>query len=156
MLSDTHIPNAAVDMPAKVYVALEGVDLILHAGDMATPEALEKIEGIAKVKAVRGNMDRFPTLKELPIKSVVEIGGVRIGLIHGYGPPHDLADRIGHEFEDVDAIVFGHTHRPMNEVRNGVLYFNPGSPTDKIFSASNTFGILTIKNKKLTGEIVII
>jgi len=77
-------------------------------------------------------------------------------LIHGSGHPNKLIDFTGEVFknEKVDVIVFGHSHTPINERRAGVLYFNPGSPTDKIFSPYNSYGILEIIDSKIEGKII--
>jgi hypothetical protein len=77
-------------------------------------------------------------------------------LVHGWGHPNKLIDLVGDTFRDnkLDAIVFGHAHYPTNQVKSGVLYFNPGSPTDKIFSPFNSYGLLEIKDGKIEGEII--
>ncbi|MDP2912943.1 MAG: metallophosphoesterase family protein [Candidatus Omnitrophota bacterium] len=154
VLSDTHIPRVAADLPEKIYEAIAGVDMILHAGDFVEKELLDKLAVLKGIKAVYGNMDG-PNLKgRLNDKEVVEVEGFRIGLIHGYGAPRDLPDTVGREFADVDAIVFGHSHSPMNEVRGGILLFNPGSPTDKIFAKTNSYGILEVSDKGILGRII--
>ena len=108
-----------------------------------------------KTIAVHGNMDSFELKKELPEKTIVEIGKFRIGLTHGSGAPAKIFEYVNNVFENekLDAIVFGHTHRPINEVRDGVLYINPGSLTDKVFSDFNSYGILEIA-EKIKGTIV--
>ncbi|NIY15820.1 MAG: hypothetical protein GWM98_13445, partial [Nitrospinaceae bacterium] len=81
--------------------------------------------------AVRGNMDPF--VQGVPVKRVIEFAGHRIGLIHGWGPPEGLENRLLKEFcgENLDALVYGHSHYPANHECNGMLFFNPGSVTDK-------------------------
>ena len=153
VLSDTHIPKNALNLPKEVYKAFEKVDLILHAGDFVEIEFFNKLNTIAPVRAVAGNMDS-PELREmLPEKDVVEIDGFKIGLIHGYGPRTKVLDLIKKEFGRVDAIVFGHTHFPINETENGVLFLNPGSPTDKIFALYNSYGIIEVGDS-LKGSII--
>lgn len=153
VLSDTHIPRTAAWLPKKVCDGIRGVDLILHAGDLTEKSVLERLSRIAPTKAVFGNMDERALRESLPEKLIVDAGPFKIGLMHGFGPPVGLIERIGGEFKDVDAIVFGHSHSPVNEVRDGVLFFNPGSPTDRIFARYNSYGILEIKDH-IKGEIV--
>ena len=130
-----------------------GVNRILHAGDLIDLEILNLIEGFAPVDAVQGNMDISPVKNHLPIKKVLTIEGKKIGLIHGWGAPTGIVERIRPEFDNVDAIIFGHTHTPMNEVIEGVLFFNPGSPTDQRFAPFNSMGILEI-GSEIKGTII--
>jgi hypothetical protein len=148
VISDTHIPDRARDISEQLYGDLDKCDLILHAGDLVSMEFLEKLKKIKKVIAVSGNMDYPEVLKALPKKQVIECGKFRIGLIHGYGHPVKMLDNLHRDFDqEIDLLVFGHSHQPMNEVRDGILYFNPGSPTDKLFSIYNSYGIIEIDEK---------
>lgn len=154
VISDTHIPRACPGLPAKVIKAFEGVDLILHAGDLVEVKVLRDLERIAKTTAVYGNMDEPDLRNSLPEKEIIKIGGFVIGLVHGYGTAPNIANYVKNQFtEKVDVIVFGHSHTPLNEIKNGILFFNPGSPTDKIFAKYNSCGILTVTNK-IKGEII--
>lgn len=153
VLSDTHIPKTANELPKAVYDGLKGVDLILHAGDLVQLEVLEDLKKIAPTEAVCGNMDSWKTQNALPKKKVINVSKFKIGLIHGWGRSNAIIDLISKEFTDVDAIVFGHTHNPMNEKKENILYFNPGSPTDKIFAPYNSYGMLEV-NETVTGRII--
>ena len=153
VLSDTHIPVAAPALPPDLLRALEGADLILHAGDVLEQSVLDELGAIAKVEAVRGNMDRPDVQQGLPVKKVVEAQGKRIGLIHGGGPPWGLGSRVLREFQDVDIIVFGHSHHPLSEQRDKVLLFNPGSPTDGRFAPYKSYGVIEI-TETVRAEIV--
>lgn len=154
VISDTHIPNAAQRLPGEIYKAFKDVDLILHAGDLVEISVLDELKKLADVEAVHGNMDTAEVLKLLPLKKVIKAGEFTIGLTHGYGPPFNLINKVKKEFSrNIDAIVYGHSHSPVNEVRDGVLFFNPGSPTDKIFARYNSYGMLTIDNE-IKGEII--
>ena len=154
VLSDTHIRRVGRSLPAQIYESFKDVDMILHAGDLVEIEALRDLEKIAKTTAVYGNMDDPEVRKLLREKEIIKIGAFTIGLIHGYGSAANIIDRIKNEFkEKVDAIVFGHSHAPVNETRNGILFFNPGSPTDRVFAKCNSFGILTV-NGGIKGEII--
>ena len=154
VLSDTHIPIAAQDLPGEIYKAIESVDMIFHAGDFIDEDVFEKLKSMKEVRAVRGNMDSKKLAMVLEAKKIINIGKFRIGLIHGYGAPSEIMPTVRREFDKVDAIVFGHSHAAMNVKKDGVLYFNPGSPTDKIFASKNSYGILEITDKKVEGTIV--
>lgn len=153
VLSDTHIPKAALALPEIIYEKFRGVDLILHAGDLIEIGVLEKLRAAAPVRAVCGNMDMHEVRAELPEKDIVEVEGFRIGLVHGYGPPGNIIDTVSKEFKNVDVIVFGHSHSPISQKIKKTLFFNPGSPTDKIFAPYNSFGMLEV-GEEITGRII--
>ena len=154
VISDTHIPRAANDLPEKLYEAIGRADLVVHAGDFVDLEVLEKLKKIKDTVGVFGNMDPREVRNVLKSKEVVTAGKFKIGLIHGYGAPAELINTVHGEFGKIDAIVFGHSHTPINIVEDGILFFNPGSPTDKVFSPYNSYGILNVTDKGIKGEIV--
>lgn len=155
VISDTHIPRVAKDMPKVIYEEFEDVDLILHAGDFVEADFLKKLRDFKRTIAVYGNLDSRELTNLLKAKEIIEVEKIRIGLIHGWGTPEGLAERVNTEFEEekIDCIVFGHSHRPFNETKNGILFFNPGSPTDKIFAPYNSYGLLEITDK-IKGKII--
>lgn len=142
VVSDTHLFGTPV--PEHVMDALGGSDLILHAGDILEMAVIEQLSTIAETFAVRGNMDHGEVLGVLPARRVLDVMGFRIGLTHGHGPPSGITWKVAAEFGHVDCIVFGHTHEPLIKERDGVLFFNPGSPTDRMFAKRNTLGFLEI------------
>jgi len=154
VLSDTHIPRVAQDLPKKIYEEISASDMVLHAGDFVDIEVLDKLKSLKKTHAVYGNMDSPELRRSLKAKEVIQAGKFKIGLIHGYGAPKDLVDTVKGEFSNVDAIVFGHSHAAMNMVKDGILFFNPGSPTDTVFTTANSYGILEVTDKKIEGTIV--
>lgn len=154
VLSDTHMPRTASDLPRGVYEEIVKSDMIIHAGDFVEIEILKKIRELKPVKAVCGNMDSQAIRNELKAKEIIEAGKFKIGLIHGYGAPAGLVDTVASEFTGVDAVVFGHTHSPVNMLKDGVLFFNPGSPTDTVFAKVNSFGILEITDDGINGKII--
>jgi len=158
VISDTHVTSAGGGLPAEVPLRLqaEGVALILHAGDLVHPRVLDLLGEIAEVRAVAGNMDPPVLRASLPSKRVETVDGVRIGIIHGSGPPTRLGERLLAAFdgEEIDALVFGHAHEPRNEICRGVLLFNPGSAAGTRGGGCGTFGILTVESGEITGEIV--
>ncbi|MBN2539320.1 MAG: metallophosphoesterase family protein [Deltaproteobacteria bacterium] len=152
IISDTHlnIPDNRLEKIVDDY--FHDVDLILHAGDMVEREVLDVFRG-KKVYAVSGNMDPDSVREVFPEKRILVIEGRRIGLIHGWGSPFGLEEKVMREFDDVECVVYGHTHRAMNDVRDGILLFNPGSPTDQRFAKHNSVGILDI-GKEIVGTII--
>ena len=154
VISDTHLPVRAKKLPNNLTNQLKDVDLILHAGDFQDTNALMQIRDLGQVKAVHGNMDTLELKKELPKKDVLEIEGFTIGITHGSGPPDGLEQRVKEEFSYVDIIIYGHSHRPKNEVIDGILFFNPGSPTDNVFAPFNSFGTIKIEEGTIEGNII--
>jgi uncharacterized protein len=154
ILSDTHLTK--VDEVFKEFIKqhFTGVDAIIHAGDMVDA-SVAKFLSTWEFIAVSGNMDGTAVRDEFPTKRIEEISGKRIGIIHGWGHPGGITERIIDEFrnDEVDCIVFGHTHAPYNEIVNGILMFNPGAPLDKRFSKNNTIGYLNITAQGCMGEI---
>jgi len=145
VVSDTHLTSFA-QVPDRILLALAEVDLIIHAGDFVTRDVLDGLKRLGEVKAVRGNMDSEELKRILPEKELLLIAGKRIGITHGSGSPYGIDDRVGRMFEDVDVIVFGHSHQSQNEIKKGILFFNPGQ-------ARNSFGILTV-GEQIRGEII--
>lgn len=156
VISDTHLPSRSPFLPPIILEKLQGVQMILHAGDWEEFFFLPELERIAKVYGVCGNMDSLEVKKKLPIKRVIDVENVKIGLIHGSGAPFGIKERIREEFIDerVNVIVFGHTHRALMEWDENILFFNPGSPTDKIFTSKNSIGVLYVDKDKVWGEII--
>ncbi|MBL7155731.1 MAG: metallophosphoesterase family protein [Candidatus Omnitrophica bacterium] len=153
VVSDTHIPKTAPDMPEAVYEEFKNVDMILHAGDFVVIGLLEKLRALAPTRGVCGNMDTDEIRNVLPVKDIIKVDGFKIGLMHGYGSPTKLTSVLKDEFNKVDVIVFGHSHAPYNEKIKNTLFFNPGTPTDRIFAPYNTFGILEVGDE-VKGRII--
>ncbi len=154
VISDTHIPGNCETIPDKIKEYFKGVDMIIHAGDITELCVLDELALIApRVEAVRGNMDLHPPSNKLPLKKIIIAEKFKIGVIHGSGAPKNLMKRVANEFKNVDVIIFGHSHIPVNEVSNGVLFFNPGSATDTVTAMERTIGILEINNE-IKGQII--
>jgi putative phosphoesterase len=142
VVSDTHMPSRAREIPAALADQLRAVDLILHAGDLTTMAALESLRSIAPVEAVSGNVDEAAVRQVLPKTRTIQAGRFRIGLVHGDGPSTTI-DNARRAFSDVDCIVFGHSHTPTVETHRGILMVNPGSPTDPRREPRPSFAIIT-------------
>lgn len=155
VLSDTHLPMMARDIPKAIYEEIERSDLILHAGDFTEIGFLKKLRKLKNTVGVYGNMDSKELTSALKAKEIIEAGKFRIGLIHGWGAPEGLTDRISEEFkgDKVDCVVFGHSHHPANGTIKKMLFLNPGSPTDKVFAPYNSYGIIEV-NDRITAKIV--
>jgi hypothetical protein len=146
ILSDTHVPDGDIDLNERLVDDLKHADLIVHAGDFTSLEFYKKLKNInPNIKAVLGNMDAQGLAPILKQTEVFEIGKIKIGLMHGFGKPEFLLDNVKKTFDDsFDLIIYGHAHNAFNEKIGKTIYFNPGSPTDKIFSSSNSYGIIDI------------
>lgn len=144
VISDTHGL-----LRVEALAALAGSDAIIHAGDVGDPEILTDLERIAPVTAVRGNIDIAPWAKALPQTNVLGIGGVSIYVLHNVNEL-DL-DPAAAGF---DAVIFGHSHRPVIEQRKGVIFFNPGSAGPRRFSLPISIGKLVVRDGKLEPELV--
>lgn len=145
LLSDTHLMGSLI--PEHVMEMLGGVDLILHAGDILDMAVIHQLESVAETLAVKGNMDHGDAARVLPEKRLIEAEGFKIGLTHGYGPPSNMTRKVLARFDEVDCIVFGHTHSPLVKEKGGVLFVNPGSPTDRMFADRNTIGFLDVGDR---------
>lgn len=152
VISDTHLDDYDEKMRRRIEQHFRDVDMILHAGDMVDLRVL-KIFGDKDVKAVCGNMDNDAIQRKYPEHLLFEINGFKFLLIHGWGSPWGLEEKISAKFKNVDCVIYGHTHRPANHVENNILFFNPGSAADRFFNSSQTIGILEI-DKDITGRII--
>lgn len=156
VISDTHVPRQAQSLPKPLLDELAKTAFIIHAGDFETEDALKELQRINRVVAVSGNMDSKEIKNQLRHKEIINVDHFRIGIIHGWGDPHKLVKVVMDEFktEKLDCIVFGHSHQAYNEVINGILLFNPGSPTDTVFAHYRSYGILETSPEGIRGEII--
>ena len=148
VLADTHMHSFG-DIPQKIIDSFSTVDFIIHAGDFTTKGVLNGLKQLGEVKAVRGNMDSAEIKSMLPVREIIEVGNKKIGITHGSGSPWWIERRVRKIFdqEQVDIIVYGHSHQSQNKVIEGILFFNPGK-------ATSSFGILTIEGDEVKGEII--
>jgi len=150
VISDTHIPINAKDIPRKILEEFKNADMIIHAGDLVDLSVLDKLNRVCKnIKAVRGNMDSPAVRNKLPEKELITVKNFRIGVMHGWGPPDKLIGMMSEAFkkDKVSLIIFGHSHQALNVKKDDIIYFNPGSPTDNVFAPYNSFGIIEIDDK---------
>lgn len=152
VVSDTHLYSRTTALPAALVRGLQGVDLILHAGDWIDESIVSLFEAIAPVDGVAGNNDGMEIIRRFGKRKVLALGGFQIGLVHGDGG-RSTPDTAYQAFCDakgqpsVDAVLFGHSHIPFLERRGGTLLFNPGSATDKRRQPQYSYGILELSDR---------
>lgn len=134
---------------------LRAADLVLHAGDFVSTGFLEELRGLGPpVEGVSGNMDE-PALKAaLPKQQVVEVGGLRIAMVHDAGPRVGREARLAARFEDCEAVVYGHTHVPQVERFQHLWVLNPGSPTDRRKQPVHSMIVLQLRGRRITPELL--
>lgn len=143
VISDTHGL-----LRAEAIAALRGCDLIVHAGDVGSPDVLDRLGELAPVRAVRGNIDTQSWARRLPETEVVEAGALLLWVLHDIAAL-DLDPAAG-----LAAVIFGHSHKPSIEMRSGALYFNPGSAGPRRFKLPVTVGRLRVATGSIRPEIV--
>jgi putative phosphoesterase len=174
VIADTHIPDRVGALHPDILPTFKerGVELIIHAGDISSPDVIRQLEQVALVQAVMGNRDWW-RFKNLPAVKVITIKEVRILITHGHGHFFSyIWDKFpywiwGYKFErfvkkfsklnqDFDIVIFGHSHRPENRVLDGRLYFNPGSAYDRLRNQSGpSIGVIEIRDwKAIRSEII--
>lgn len=144
VISDTH----GLLRP-EALEALRGSDYILHAGDVGDRTILNRLQQLAPVTAVRGNIDYGASAIELPETNVLEVEGLSIYILHAL----DRLD-LKPEASGFAAVIYGHSHMPRQEMKNGVLYFNPGSAGPRRFSLPVSIGRLIVANGTLRAELI--
>ncbi len=155
VISDTHIPSRARDIPGVIWEEIETADLIIHAGDFTTVDFYVQLKSVKPLKAVHGNMDEIELFHLLKEKEIFEMEGVRVGLTHGFGAPYGIEKRVLKLFEndEVDLIIFGHSHIPLYKKLEDKYLLNPGTPTDTIYARRQSYAILEIVDGNIQVEI---
>lgn len=152
VLADTHAPRFWKRCPPAVAAAVDGVDLILHAGDVCTAEVLDDLASRAPVRAVIGNNDG-PDVAAWGATETLELvlDGLSVAMVHDSGPAQGRSARVRRLFPDAGLVVFGHSHLPWDETVDGQRCFNPGSPTDRRRQPRATMGELVIRDGAVTN-----
>jgi putative phosphoesterase len=152
VISDTHMPRGNRRLPVE---RLAGADAILHAGDLMEREVLEQMQRLGlPVYAVRGNVDSLWLQTRLPLTRTLEFDGVRVGMVHDAGAKQGRLERLRRRFPDAQAVVFGHSHIPLHESKDGFQIFNPGSPTDKRRQPRHTMGTATVADGNISFDLI--
>jgi uncharacterized protein len=155
VISDTHLPRGTRRIPDACVKAMRASELILHAGDFTDAAVLHDLEQLGPpVAAVHGNVDTAELAELLPEVRLVQAEGATIAMVHDAGPAHGRLDRMRARFPDADAVVFGHSHIPLHEERDGFQIFNPGSPTDRRRQPKHTMGIARVDAGRVEFELV--
>ncbi len=156
ILSDTHLAEDEA-LPAEVTDMAKDCDHVLHAGDVFTPGALSKVRALGPATVALGNMDHLALQGMLPEVAEVTVEGVRIGVIHGWGSPQGLVQRILPKLRDsgFDVVVYGHSHQPDISGAEGILFINPGSPTDRRWAPYRSVGILEVEDGEVADARIV-
>jgi uncharacterized protein len=154
VISDTH-QHRLEDLPAALNEMMGQVDLILHMGDFVCMDLVDMLKKMNNFHGIAGNHDPHSIKAIFPKDDLIEVNGKRLGLLHGYWFPFFCDDRSRARFrgENVDAIIYGHTHVIRNEITNGTLFFNPGTASAMWPAPWKTYGILNV-GEEVKGEIV--
>ncbi|MGB8218224.1 MAG: metallophosphoesterase [Candidatus Methanoperedens sp.] len=155
-ISDTHIKQGSIlkQIPAGLVRLIKGADIVIHAGDFVTKEAYDELSGICRLEAVHGNMDEPELKRLLPARKIIELEGLRLGIIHEAALSiHDTTGAwyMAKEME-VDVLIFGHIHKPVID-KSGVLLACPGSPTAPRLSEPSAIE-LNIKDGSISGKVI--
>jgi uncharacterized protein len=149
------MPKGARAIPDACLARLRAADAILHAGDFVATEVLELLESLGPpVHGVHGNVDEPALRVRLPAVRMVEAEGARIVMTHDGGPSGGRLARLRARFPGTDAVVFGHSHLPLHEERDGFHIFNPGSPTERRRAPAHTMGLATARDGRLEFTLV--
>ncbi len=150
VLADTHLRGDLGPLPPAVWAAVDEVDVVLHAGDVVTADLLDALRARVPVHAVLGNNDTA-LAGRLPDRVAVELGGVRVAMVHDSGARAGREGRMRRWFPDAQVVVFGHSHEPVDAVGvDGQRLFNPGSAVQRRRQPERTMGRLVLDG----GEVV--
>lgn len=151
LMSDTHLPKRAKQLPASVWRAVDEADLVIHAGDWVDTAFLDELEARAKrLIGVYGNNDFGAFRERLPLVAHEVVDGVRISVVHETGPSAGRDARMSAAYPDTDVLVFGHSHIPWDTATpSGLRLLNPGSPTDRRSMPTCTFMTAAISGGSL-------
>ncbi len=157
VLADTHLTAGLGKVGEQVLEAVAKADVVIHAGDITSRQALLELQALADTYAVLGNNDH-DLIGVLPESQLLELEGMRVALVHDSGPRNGRPARLHRRFPDAELVIFGHSHVPIDEFgMHGQVLFNPGSATQRRSQPHRTFGRLRIANGRLEhGHIEIV
>jgi putative phosphoesterase len=156
LISDTHLPKRAKQLPARIWAEVEQADVVVHAGDWVEVSLLDELENRSRrLIGVAGNNDGPELWARLGEIATADLDGVRLAVIHETGSAQGRENRCAAKFPDADVLVFGHSHIPWDTVApSGLRLLNPGSPTDRRRQPHHTYLTATIASGTL-GEVVL-
>ena len=149
LIADTHLPRGDRHLPSTCIETMRSADLIVHAGDFSSPSVLADLRALGPVAAVHGNVDSPELRGDLPGELSLDLDGLVLGVIHDAGPAKGRLERLRTRFPDAEAVVFGHSHMPLHEERDGFQIFNPGSPTERRRAPHRSMGEATITRGRI-------
>lgn len=152
LISDTHLPKRAKDLPQPVWAAVESSDVVVHAGDWVDKGLLDALHARARhLVGVWGNNDGPDLRRRLPEVAHVEVDGLRVSVVHETGPAIGREQRCTDTYRDTDVLVFGHSHIPWDTTTDsGLRLLNPGSPTDRRRQPFATYMTVDVRNAAVT------
>ncbi len=155
IISDTHMPRGARQLPAACVKRLLRADLIVHAGDLMQLSVLRQLEVYGTVVAVQGNVDDLRLRQLLPLTRTIDLEEISIAVVHDAGPAQGRVQRLRRRFPGAGAVVFGHSHLPAHErAADGFQIFNPGSPTERRRSPHHTMGVAHVSGAEITFQLI--
>ena len=143
------MPRGTRRLPAQCLKLLAASDVILHGGDFVSRAVYEELAKLAPVQGVAGNMDDAELRELLPVRRVLALEGIRIGMVHDAGPATGRRERLVKTFPECDAVVYGHTHVPDSVQVGNTWILNPGSPTERRSAASHGMIVLDVEQSDL-------
>jgi putative phosphoesterase len=150
LIADTHLPRGDRRLPERCVAEIAAADLLLHAGDIRTAETLAWLRTLGTpVQAVRGNVDSPELAESLPEEISIELEGVVVSMLHDAGPAKGRLARMQKRFPDSNVVLFGHSHMPLHEERDGFQIFNPGSPTERRRAPKHAMGVAEIDTGRI-------
>jgi putative phosphoesterase len=154
-IGDTHVPDFARALPDWIVPHLGWAEQILHTGDATSPDVLTELGVYAPIRAVMGNIDGWEVAAwGAPEQLELELGGVRIGMVHDSGLAKGREARMHRRFPNADLVVFGHSHQPLFERGEEVALLNPGSPTWKRCAPAPTVARLVVQDGRFDAALV--
>jgi putative phosphoesterase len=155
VLADTHLRADLSGLPSEVWDALDGADVVLHAGDVLTADLLDALRARVPVHAVLGNND-VALRGRLPERLEMELGGVRVAMVHDSGARVGREHRMRRWFPDAQLVVFGHSHEPLDaEGVDGQRLFNPGSAVQRRRQPRRTMGLIDLVDGRVTRHEIV-
>jgi hypothetical protein len=156
IIADTHMrAGDRRRLPDRCVELIAGSDLVVHAGDIMSVEALTELEAIGPpVRAVTGNMDGWELRARLPDTEEIEVGGATLAVLHDAGPAAGRLERLRRRYPAAAAVVFGHSHMPLHEREGDFQIFNPGSPTERRRAPAHSMGVAHAQDGRIEFELV--
>ena len=156
IMSDTHVPTRAKDLPTPLWDEVAAADVVLHAGDWVDSSLLDTLEAKAnRLVGCWGNNDGAELRRRLPERADVTLGGLRFTVVHETGVATGREARMANAYPDTDVLVFGHSHIPWDTTaKTGLRLLNPGSPTDRRRQPFCTYMTATVDNAALSDVVL--